>query len=215
MKVLICCLTYGNRPKDILFENIVKAGYPAEYIEIDREGIAHALNDGIDAMLAGKFNMVGFLANDIKEPEDWLLMKVSLLAAVQDAGAVSTSVEQLHSQLRSQHIIGNYLISKEAIDKIWYFNEEFGEYGPIDLDYCERLHAAGFGTYYVLNEMAHHPHSHASGTEYGYDKAARVSQSWAKHVQNCQDYKSGAKPIRLERIDYDVPLIEQTQFWEG
>jgi len=87
MKVLIACLTYGNRPKDILFENIMKAGYPAEYMEIDREGIAYALNDGIDAMLAGGFDMVGFLANDIQEPNEWLLMKVSLLSAVQNAGA--------------------------------------------------------------------------------------------------------------------------------
>jgi hypothetical protein len=63
--------------------------------------------------------------------------------------------------------------------------------------------------------MAHHPHTHAAGTEYGYDKAARVAQSWAKHTQNCHDYKSRAKPLRLERIDNDVPLIEQQQFWEG
>jgi GT2 family glycosyltransferase len=171
MKILICGLTYGDRPHNVIFQNLLKSGYPAEYILIDRQGIAAALNDGIDAMLDGGFDYVGFLANDIQEPEEWLLSKISLIAAVQDAGAVSTSVEQMHCQLISQHIIGNYLISREAINKVGYFNEEYDPYGPIDLDYCERLHAAGFGTYYVLNEMAHHPHSHAAGTEYGYDKA--------------------------------------------
>ena len=211
MKILICGLTYGTRPHNVIFQNLLKAGYPAEYIMIDREGIANALNDGIDAMIDGGFDYVGFLANDIQEPEDWLLMKISLIAGIPAAGVVSISVEQMHSQLRSQHIIGNYLISRSAIDAIGYFNEEFDPYGPIDLDYCERLHAAGFGTYYVLDEVAHHPHSHAAGTEYGYDKTARVAESWAKHVQNSHDYKSGAKPLRLERIDNDVPLIEQTQ----
>lgn len=215
MRILICCLTYGTRPKDILFENIMKAGYHAEYIEIDREGIAHALNDGIDVMLAGGFDAVGFLANDIQEPDEWLRAKVSHLGTIHNAGAASTSVEQMHSQLISQHIIGNYLISREAINKIGYFNEDFDPYGPIDLDYCERLHAAGFGTYYVINEMAHHPHSHAAGTEYGYNKAEMVAALWPQHVRNTYEYRSGIRPLRLERIDLDVPLIEQTQFWEG
>jgi len=35
---------------------------PAKYIEIDREGIAYALNDGIDYMLQWGFDMVGYLA---------------------------------------------------------------------------------------------------------------------------------------------------------
>jgi GT2 family glycosyltransferase len=218
MKVLICGLVYGGRPHNVIFQNLLKSGYPAEYILIDREGIAAALNDGIDAMLDGGFDYVGFLANDIQEPEDWLLSKINVMSFVKDAGAVSIDIQRNHTSLISQHIIGNYLISREAINKIGYFNEEFDPYGPIDLDYCERLHAAGFGTYYALNEMASHPHSHAAGTEYGYNKAERVAQLWAKHVQNSYEYKAGIKPLRLERlerIDYDVPLIEQKQFWEG
>jgi hypothetical protein len=42
-----------------------------------------------------------------------------------------------------------------------------------------------------------------------------VAALWPKHVKNAYEYKAGIRPLRLERMDNDVPLIEQTQFWEG
>jgi len=47
MKVLVCCLTYGNLPLDIIHSNLERAGYPFNLRFINVEGIANALNDGI------------------------------------------------------------------------------------------------------------------------------------------------------------------------
>lgn len=199
MKVLICALTYGGKPLTTIYENILKTGYPAEYIDVCTDGIARALNDGIDAMKLGGFDSVGFMANDIIEPENWLKRKVDGLLFFQNAGIVSTPIHQVETQMLSQHIIGNWLIGKEVIEKIGYFNEEFHPYGPIDLDYCDRANVAGFGTYYVKGCIALHPHSHAEGNEYGYDKKAMVDKYWPEYVDNQFKYKNGLKPIYLDR----------------
>ena len=199
MKVLICCLTYGNRPTDTLFNNIMQAGHPAEYVSINTEGIARALNDGIDLMKYGQFDAVGFLANDIVEPAGWLKKKLNALQTYPNAGVVASSIHEPVTTITAGHIIGNWLISKRAIDAIGYFNEEFHPYGPIDLDYCDRINAAGLLTYYAMDCHAEHPHSHAAGTEYGYDKAAMVAAFWSRHVEYGYRYRSGIKPIYMER----------------
>jgi len=199
MKVLICCLTYGNRPNDILFDNIIKAGYPAEFVTINTEGISRALNDGIDLMKFYGADAVGFLANDITEPVNWLSKKVYALATYPNAGVVASSIHAPVTTVQAEDIIGNWLISDKAIEAVGYFNEDFHPYGPIDLDYCERVKCARLLTYYAIDCHAIHPHSHAAGTEYGYDKAAMVANSWPVHVENTYRYRAGIKPIYMER----------------
>jgi len=65
MKVLIAGLAYGNRPKDILNDNLTKAGYPYTYIEINTEGIANAMNEAIDIAGVDGYDAISYLANDI------------------------------------------------------------------------------------------------------------------------------------------------------
>ena len=175
MKVIIIGLTYGNRPKDIIFDNLNRCGYPHEYAEVNCEGIANALNEGIDLMTG--FDAIAFLANDIIEPNGWLRKKVLALNEYPNAGIVASSIHQEQTKIQSELIISNYLISRKTIETIGYFNEQMFPYGPIDLDYCDRCHAAGISTYYVMHCHATHIGDHATGNEYGWDKGKAISQT--------------------------------------
>jgi hypothetical protein len=210
MKILICCLVYGEKPFDTIRGNIMRAGYPAEYAMVNTEGIAKALNDGIDLMKEGNFDAVGFLANDIIEPARWLEKKQQALEFYPNAGVVACSIHEPVTQMINQHVIGNWLIGANAIDKIGYFNEDFHPYGPIDLDYCDRLHSSGLASYYAMNCHAHHPHSHAEGMEYGYSKAEMVQAFWGKHVENGYRYRAGLTPVYLDR--HYEPTIEISEY---
>jgi hypothetical protein len=200
MKILIACLTYGTRPKDILYRNITNAGYQATYIDINIEGIANAQNAAVDAFKDGEFDYLGFLANDIEEPEGWLSAKLGALLAYPLAGIVSTPVEGIRHAITNEHVIGNWLMSSDVIANVGYFNESMFPYGPVDLDYLERAWVAGFRTYYVLNTQAKHEHAHASGNDYGYDKAEMVAKYWGQHVANAGNYRNGSLSYKMERL---------------
>jgi len=197
MKVLIACLVYGNRPLDILQANLECAGYDAELLAIDKEGIANALNHAIDVASADKYDAIAYLANDIKEPDNWLAKKVEALQRYPKAGIVASSLDHNRQTLQSEHIISNWLLSMKVVDKIGLFNEQMFPYGPIDLDYCERANLAGFYTYYVMNCKAEHIGSHATGNEYGWDKNELVNKYWDMHVNDVIAYRNGSKNLKI------------------
>lgn len=199
MKVLIVSLTYGNRPKLIICDNLNRAGYEHDYAEVCVEGISNALNDGIDLMNEGGYDAIAFLSNDIIEPDNWLLKKVEALQSYPDAGVVASSIHEEETQIHSQLIISNWLMSKATIDKIGYFNESMFPYGPIDLDYCQRCFAAGIKTYYVINCLAQHNGSHATGDEYGWNKDELVNKYYPGHVQDIEHYRNGTKDYHIKR----------------
>jgi GT2 family glycosyltransferase len=197
MRVLIACLVYGNRPLDILEQNIKSAGYVADYVLINREGISNALNEAIDIAGADEYDAIAYLANDIKEPENWLAKKVEALKSYPFAGIVASSLDNVRYTAQSEHIISNWLLSMKVVDKIGIFNEQMFPYGPIDLDYCERANLAGFYTYYVIDCKAEHIGSHASGNEYGWDKGELVNKYWQMHVDDITAYRNGSKNLKI------------------
>ena len=201
MKVLVVGLTYGDRPKDIIEDNLVRAGYPFKYVEVNKEGVANALNDGIDLAVIDGFDAVAYLANDIIEPNDWLKKKVEALEIYPFAGIVASSLDEEHKGINSGHIISNWLLSLKVVDKIGCFNEHMFPYGPIDLDYCERANMSGFNTYYVKDCLAQHIGEHGSGEEYGYDKAKLLLDKWDSHVADIQGYRNGTKKLKLWRLE--------------
>jgi len=160
MKVLIGCLIYGDRPLDIIHRNLENAGHPFEVMFINKEGIANALNEAI--LKYENYDAIGFLANDIEEPDNWLSKKVNALQTYNQAGIVASSFSAINA-IESNFIISNYLISSKLIECIGMFNYEYHPYGAIDLEYCQRTWIAGFNTYYVLDCIAKHNGNHASG----------------------------------------------------
>jgi len=197
MKVLVCQLIYGNRPFNILVDNELKAGYSATYVNVNTEGIANALNEGIEYMMENNFDAIAFLANDIAEPQDWLAKKVFALENYPKAGIVASSLDHNRTVIQNEVVISNWLISRATIERIGYFNEGMFPYGPIDLDYCQRCYAAGINTYYVMDCLAQHIGSHATGNEYGWDKTALVEKYHNQHVQDVEGYRNGSKDIYI------------------
>lgn len=195
MKILVNCLIFGNRPLDTLLYNLENAGHPFHVKFINKEGIANALNDGL--INYQNYDGIAFLANDIKEPEEWLSKKIEALETYNNAGIVASSLDCNRWEANNEFIISNWLIRKEVIDAIGKFNEEFYPYGAIDLDYCERTWLAGFNTYYVKNCLAFHNGSHASGNEYGWNKSQLVSDYQSTYDRNIEHYKNGTKSIKL------------------
>jgi GT2 family glycosyltransferase len=199
MNILVCCLTYGNRPIDKIHYNLERTGFPFNVAFINREGIANALNDGIDLFKKGDYESLAFLANDIIEPDNWLIKKAMALDTYERAGIVASSVDFKREYFNNEHIISNWLISKEVIDKIGYFNELYYPYGPIDLEYCERVWLGGFNTYYAMDCIAS-TGDHAIGEEYGYNKQKVVEGFWGMYKDDINAYKNGTKNIKLERL---------------
>lgn len=203
MKILICSLIYGNRPLSTIGSNLMRAGHPFDHITINREGIANALNDGLDMATIDNYDYIGYLANDIKEPDNWLAKKLDAIQTYPFAGIVASSLGEVKKGIRSEHIISNWLVDIKLVNAIGYFNESMFPYGPIDLDYCERSHIANFNTYYVMDCMAEHIGTHATGNEYGWDKAEIINKNWAAHEHDIKSYRNGTKKIKHDKRTQD------------
>lgn len=195
MKILINCLTYGQRPIDIIHQNLETTGMVCDTKFIDMEGIANALNYGIQDFQ--EYDAIGFLANDIIEPSEWLLKKAYALRNYPSAGIVASSLESEKTIIENEHIISNWLIDTNVIQNIGKFNENYFPYGAIDLEYCERTWLSGFKTYYTMNCMAKHIGSHATGDEYGWNKSELVAKYSEQYQRDIEQYKNGSKPIKL------------------
>lgn len=198
MKILIAGLVYGSRPIDAFVENLANLNYEnASFVAINIEGIANAMNEAIDIAGVDGYDAIAYLANDIIEPKDWLNKKVEALQTYPNAGIVASSLDRVRRGVNSEHIISNWLLSMKVVEQIGIFNESMFPYGPIDLDYCERANLAGFNTYYVMDCLAEHLGSHASGDEYGYNKAELLHKNWAKHEADIRGYRDGSKNIKI------------------
>jgi GT2 family glycosyltransferase len=197
MKILINCLTYGQRPLDIIHQNLANAGMDFETNYISVEGIANAMNHGIKDF--ENYSAIGYLANDIIEPNDWLSMKYSALTSYPSAGIVASSLDYVRTSIQNEHIISNWLIDTNLIRAIGKFNEDFFPYGAIDLDYCERAWMASFQTYYTINCLAKHIGSESTGEEYGWNKSkSELVIKYAQQYQNnIEQYKNGTKAIKI------------------
>ena len=195
MKILINCLVFGNRPYEVINHNLINAGLPFDIRIINKEGIANALNDGLKDYQ--NYDAIGFLANDIIEPEGWLLKKAKALETYQGAGIVASSLDYARTEANNEHIISNWLISTKLIEVISKFNESYFPYGAIDLEYCERSWISGFKTYYVKDCLAAHNLPHAEGNEYGWNKGELVAKYQEQYNQDINDYKNGSKSIKL------------------
>jgi GT2 family glycosyltransferase len=201
-KVLVIGLTYGNRPTDIIVDNLKRAGHSSHHAYISKEGIANALNDGLELLSGAEYDCIAFLSNDIVEPDNWLYKKVEALYTYPQAGIVASSLDTERTEIQIEHIISNWLIRREVIRDIGYFNENFFPYGPIDLDYCVRANTFGWGTYYVKNCLATHSGT-ANGNEYGYNKQEIVQKYWEQHVSDVSHYMNGVKHIYMNRLKKD------------
>lgn len=201
MKVKIFHLEYGAKNDPLFTKNILSSGYPeAEYQRLDIAPLAKALNSGLREFQNG-YDFIGFLANDIQEPQDWLLKRLTHMEENPECGITAIYPGEIPTP-GTADIIGNYLIRKELFFTIGFFTEEFEDYGPIDLDYCTRSRVAGFSTCYVGTGAIHHDAK--DDTIYGFSKSEAVKKNWPIHVQNVNWYLSSKKAVEIIYPEYII-----------
>lgn len=192
MRVKLFALTYGNKRQELLTKNLLCAGYDYDYRYIEISPLHSALNFGL--LQLNDYDAIMFLANDIEEPNDWLKLRVEKMESDKSIGIVSI-YPSLPPIPHGADLIGNYLISSKLITEIGYFSEAYGDYGPIDLDYCNRARLAGFKTEYVDGVTAEHKDWNTD-MAYGYSKKEHVDKVWPQYNNDIANYNSGLKSIK-------------------
>lgn len=231
MKVAICAVTLGRAEyMEMTWENNLKnAGCEYDLFWIDNgtndeefhlvaeiaqryditwfehrtenTGIAPAYNTLIKTAHEMGYDYVMTMANDIVEPDNWLINRIIAAEQIENTGIVAIPCNGAHRYSREKHgdieieigqIIGNYLITRQAIETIGYWNNAYGIYGPIDLDYCDRLRAVGLKAYYLSNEHSKHIGVWSDmPSDYQKKKKESLNNSWQKYTYAKERYSRG------------------------
>lgn len=135
-----------------------------------------------------------FIANDILEPENWLINKIRAIQSIPNSGMVSIPVGD-HAfapvKLGNQwtfpgDVIGQFMISAEVWKKVGAFREEWGHYSPVDIDYNARCRKAGFVNYYINSPRAIHLDDKDRNL-YGYNKDEAIARTWPLYGESLKD----------------------------
>ncbi len=204
----IIYLNYKRKEhSELALQSIRQCQGDAELLEIEMFGIAAAINYGLKYFFEDKdCKYVAICANDIVMPPGWLNKMIHDSELIPNTGMSAIHcVEGLPDMqlVNGVHIhpswgvFGNALLTKQAFDKVGYFNTDHDPYGMQDSDYCYRLHKAGFLNYYIAGIKAEHIGGDVgTGTEYrkmkdeGLSKAGNVFGKWQKIYDNGNLYFS-------------------------
>jgi GT2 family glycosyltransferase len=187
-------LNYLDGNLDTLWNNVKRAGKHIEFVSvINEEGIANAMNKGLKQINYDVVDYVTILANDILEPDNWLVSRNEFM---QDKKIGICAFPLVGGFDDTTDIIGNFTISKEVIKNVGAFNTALDPYGAIDLDYCTRVRAAGLYTKYIRSGYATHIEQNGLDA-YGYNKNDLVKSTWELHTSNVSNYSNGSKTYYL------------------
>lgn len=138
------------------------------------EGVARSLNQ---LMLRCNTDYIIFMPPDIELDENWLEPLVSHAADIPHSGIVGFEGQDLVLPERSLvgtsgkkyvvrseenlvfdgcQVFGATLVTRELINKIGFYCEDYHPYAFEDSDYCFRAHMAGMLLYYIPNLKAKH-----------------------------------------------------------
>ena len=85
---------------------------------------------------------------------------------------------------------GNVLITKQAIDKVGYFNLDLDPYSVNDRDYWMRCELAGLRSYYIPGSAEHLGNDVGQTTDYRKMKDESLNLLWRKGEQWLEYYKN-------------------------
>jgi hypothetical protein len=150
-------------------------------------GIAKALNYLADMAFANGADFITTMANDILEPLGYIQSRALAAEAFPDAGIIAIPPAETFPHIGVEekgfcvseypHIIGNYTIPATVWKKGARFCEEMGNYGPIDLDFCNQVNRLGFRCLYLSNMKALHI-GHNNPPAYEEAKAKSMAYGW-------------------------------------
>jgi len=176
-------------------------------------GIAKALNAMIRQAYKQGYDYFMTMANDILEPENWLRDRVGAAQKIENTAVVAippshTGVTRYKREgisgikIDNGQVIGNWLITRLAVEKIGYYNESYGNYAPLDLDYCDRCAFAKLKTYYLSDMTANHIGDPAQNPkDYQEAKEQSLRESWPKYTKNVSLYRMGINIYQNEEKD--------------
>ncbi len=182
---------HTQKVKDV---NLNNAGAEFELIQVDMKGVSAAINEGI----AQAPSDVVTMANDILMPDNWLAKMLQAKTLIPNSAMIGFhTVEGLDAKqivnglpIWEQCPFGNVLITKQAIDKVGYFNLDLDPYSVNDRDYWMRCTLAGLRSYYIEGQAEHIGADVGSGTEYRKMKDESLDRLWRKGEQWLEYYKS-------------------------
>lgn len=195
----------GSTPGELrqMMEEAAKHNFVYSHFETQNKGIAYALNHLLRQAHADGISQFMTMANDIKEPPGWLDFRVRAAADIDNTGVVAIPVDGAARYGRKHvngwvidegTVIGNWLITEQAYSKIGGFCMDYGIYGPLDIDYCERMKVAGLKYYYISDLYAEHIGEPKNNPpEYQAEKTASLNASWETFKKNQKAYRVGAK----------------------
>lgn len=194
MNITIILLDYQrhDHTETVKRVNLNNAGHPFELVTINRKGISAAINEGIHQADGAVVTM----ANDILMPNNWLYDMVRYAERIPNSGMVG--MHTVESQTNYNHELGiweccpfgNALITKEAIEKVGYFNLDLDPYSTNDADYYHRCCMAGLRSYYIPGKCEHIGHDVGEQTEYRKMKDQSLNELWRKGEQWYNYYKT-------------------------
>ena len=214
MKIYLAYLNYKHNnneqpyAKEVLKANADKAGYPFDYNEVNQQGIANAINHGLKtAFVDNNYDACMLMANDILESPDWLKVRIEKLIEYGNTlGLVSAQIGVSPNRDIETTIIGNWLIPRHTFEAVGYFNvmyDQFG-YGPIDLDYCQRVNLAKLKTIYAKGIAAKHLDN--GDDAYGFSKRDTLNKGPWDYYKKASDYYRTGGDLTLGWDSYP-PLI--------
>lgn len=219
MRVRVILLDYlrHDHTENALRTNTLRAKYPFDLIKIDMKGLSAAFNEGLKDSL--DYDAVVFMANDIELPERWLADMVHYATHIPNTGTIGFhTVESLPNPkevngLKIWEVLcafGDTLITKQAIDKVGFFNTDFDPYGTQDYDYSWRVSKVGLLNYYIPGEAIHVGHDVGNGTEYRKMKDESLARAHAKANHWFQWYEKNGVYLPY---DQEEVIINKNQFY--
>jgi GT2 family glycosyltransferase len=176
------------------------------FVDFDNAGISEPLNTMMKIAFEAGADYVITMGNDILEPEGWIARRVLAALEIPQAGVIAIppkdpSVVRYERKtlngwnIEEGDVIGNFLITKACWEAIGGFSLDYGNYGPIDLDYCLRSRLAGFKTIYLADMEADHI---CVGQDYPTrEKTEQLKKAWPKFWANVMAYKYKKKPLYI------------------
>jgi GT2 family glycosyltransferase len=187
---------WDNGSTDIRVRQYLDSLHNVKSVIFNKEnaGIAKPFNDMLNVIWQD-YDAFLFMANDIKEPKNWLLHRVTYAQVIPESGMISvacgphnyrqTTIN--HLPVYAGDVIGQFMITRKVFEKVGYFREDFGLYGPIDNDYNIRCRQLGFVNYYIPGITANHLDD-KDDKKYGYSKKDKVKETWQQFTQDVQRY---------------------------
>lgn len=167
------------------------------------EGVARAFNQLI---LRAKGELICLMGNDILNPDGWLDELVKYAKAVPKCGIVGIecttpvpTIEERNGIIahycrhdQGEHkdkVFGTMLFSREVLETVGGFCEEFHPYGLEDSDYNNRVNLAGFQSLYVpVRKSQHIGNDVGEKSEYRKMKDDSLHRNHEIYMRRCKEY---------------------------